>query len=226
MNKIQTFNEFLSTQAAYISVQALIVNLLLAAFLALLLSKLYVKYGNSLSNRAFFSRNFILLTITTTLIITVVKSSLALSLGLVGALSIVRFRVAIKEPEELTYLFLVIAIGLGLGADQRLIVLVSFLLIGFIIMLKGKYYNKSQNQNLHLSITTNSKKTTLNNISRTIKDNVVVAKLVRFTENKNNLDISFLVELNNFDQLNKLKNKLSDLDNDLTINFLDINGIA
>ena len=52
--------------------------------------------------------------------ITIVKSSLALSLGLVGALSIVRFRTAIKEPEELSYAFLSIAIGLGLGADQRL----------------------------------------------------------------------------------------------------------
>ena len=54
---------------------------------------------------------------TTMLIITVVKSSLALSLGLVGALSIVRFRAAIKEPEELAYLFLTIAIGLALGRE-------------------------------------------------------------------------------------------------------------
>jgi hypothetical protein len=54
------------------------------------------------------------------LIISVVKSSLALSLGLVGALSIVRFRTPIKEPEELAYLFLSIAMGLGLGAEQTL----------------------------------------------------------------------------------------------------------
>ena len=47
------------------------------------------------------------------LIITVVKTSLALSLGLVGALSIVRFRSAIKDPEELLYLFFSIAIGIG-----------------------------------------------------------------------------------------------------------------
>ena len=48
----------------------------------------------------------------------IVKNSIALSLGLVGALSIVRFRAAIKEPEELTYLFLVIATGLGTGSGQ------------------------------------------------------------------------------------------------------------
>ena len=70
-----------------------------------------------LSNRKIFSKNFFIITTTTMLIITVVKSSLALSLGLVGALSIIRFRAAIKEPEELGYLFLTISIGLGCGAD-------------------------------------------------------------------------------------------------------------
>ena len=68
-----------------------------------------------------------ILAVATTLIITIVKSSLALSLGLVGALSIVRFRAAIKDPEELTYLFLVIAIGLGLGANQPLLTVIGFL---------------------------------------------------------------------------------------------------
>ena len=50
--------------------------------------------------------------------ISVVKSSLSLSLGLVGALSIVRFRAAIKDPEERVYLFLCIGIGLAFGAGQ------------------------------------------------------------------------------------------------------------
>ena len=79
----------------------------------------YVRYGTSLSNRSQFAPILPLLTLITLLVITIVKSSLALSLGLVGALSIVRFRTAIKDPEELIFLFLAIAIGLGLGADQR-----------------------------------------------------------------------------------------------------------
>ena len=64
---------------------------------------------------------FIPLAIITTLVITVIKFSLALSLGLVGALSIVRFRAAIKEPEELVYLFFIIGIGLANGANQFLV---------------------------------------------------------------------------------------------------------
>jgi hypothetical protein len=69
---------------------------------------------------------FLLLIPSMVLIITVIKGSLALSLGLVGALSIVRFRTPIKEPEELLYLFIAIAVGLGLGANQLLITAISF----------------------------------------------------------------------------------------------------
>ena len=68
----------------------------------------YVKISNSLNDKEHFSEIFVPLAIITTLVITVVKFSLALSLGLVGALSIVRFRAAIKEPEELVYLFLLL----------------------------------------------------------------------------------------------------------------------
>ena len=81
----------------------------------------YTRYGMAMNNRDYFSTVFILLAITTVSVITIVKYSLALSLGLVGALSIVRFRAAIKEPEELIYLFLIIAIGLAFGSNQFLI---------------------------------------------------------------------------------------------------------
>ena len=72
---------------------------------------------------------FILLIPSMILIISIIKSSIALSLGLVGALSIVRFRTPIKEPEELLYLFVAIAIGLGLGANQLVATAIGFLAI-------------------------------------------------------------------------------------------------
>jgi uncharacterized membrane protein YhiD involved in acid resistance len=73
--------------------------------------------------------------VTTILIISVIKSSLALSLGLVGALSIVRFRAAIKDPEELVYLFFCIAIGLALGANRWIEAIVGLLVFTFFILL-------------------------------------------------------------------------------------------
>lgn len=91
--------------------------LIVGGLLGIYVRALYRRFAGALSNRDSFSRSFPLLTLATILVIFVVKSSLALSLGLVGALSIVRFRAAIKEPEELVYLFFCIAVGLALGAE-------------------------------------------------------------------------------------------------------------
>ena len=114
-----------------ISATGIIVNLTIGAILSFILMLHYNHFSHSLSNRAAFSRIFPLIILTTLVVITIVKSSLALSLGLVGALSIVRFRTPIKEPEELAYLFISIAVGLGLGADQKVETNISF--IGIII---------------------------------------------------------------------------------------------
>ncbi|MHC5004997.1 MAG: DUF4956 domain-containing protein, partial [Planctomycetota bacterium] len=89
----------------------------------------------------------------TVLIIFVVKSSLALSLGLVGALSIVRFRAAIKEPEELVFLFFCIAIGLALGAEySELAVGGTAVFTGF-VLLRHRFAEKGGKPSLLLTIT-------------------------------------------------------------------------
>jgi uncharacterized membrane protein YhiD involved in acid resistance len=77
---------------------------------------------------------FLLLIPTMILIITIIKTSIALSLGLVGALSIVRFRTPIKEPEELAYIFIAIAIGLGLGANQVLATVIGFVVVAIVML--------------------------------------------------------------------------------------------
>lgn len=114
---------------APLSLTALVLSLAIAAVLAVILRWHFERFGSTLSNRSEFAQVFPLIVLTTVLIITVVKSSLALSLGLVGALSIVRFRTPIKEPEELAYLFIAIGIGLGLGADQIIPTVTAFFLI-------------------------------------------------------------------------------------------------
>ena len=89
MDRLQTFEQFLATSSAQVSLTSFITNLIVAAILAALLGRVYVLYGRALSNRHMFARSFIILAMTIMVIITIVKSSLALSLGLVGALSIV-----------------------------------------------------------------------------------------------------------------------------------------
>ena len=126
-------NDFFLNEAVSINTNIFISNLIITAVLCFLIRQFYIRYSESLSNKDYFSKNFVILGITTCIVITIVKSSLALSLGLVGALSIVRFRAAIKEPEELVYLFLVIATGLGAGANQIKITLIGVLVSLIII---------------------------------------------------------------------------------------------
>ena len=142
MNKVETFEQFLNVTSPEIGLFGFILNLVITAFLAHILSIIYVRYGNTISNRHNFARNFVLLAVTIMIVITIVKSSLALSLGLVGALSIVRYRTAIKEPEELAYTFLTIAIGLGMGADQIEVTMTAFLLLVVIIIIRKRFDNQ------------------------------------------------------------------------------------
>jgi len=100
---------------------ATVLYLALAAGLGLYLRAFFRRFSLSSTDAESVTRVFPLLMMITTGVIGIVKSSLAMSLGVVGALSIIRFRSAIKEPEELIYLFLCVAVGLALGAELPLL---------------------------------------------------------------------------------------------------------
>jgi len=228
MEKLQmTFEQFLANQSVQVSVWGFVLNMVLSAVLAYLLSLVYAKYGQSLSNRKMFARNFMMITMTTMLIITIVKASLALSLGLVGALSIVRFRAAIKEPEELAYLFLAIGIGLGFGADQRIITVVAFAIIVAMIWMRSRARGKRDHQSLYLTLTSrNPSKVELDRIVETLQKHCAAASIKRFDENKDVLEASFLVEVDNYEKLNQSKAELRKLNEAMTISFMQNNGVA
>jgi hypothetical protein len=226
MSRIDTFQSFLTNQSVQVDIPNFLVSLLLAALLAFLLGRIYIRWGDSLSNRRMLAGNFVLIAVTTTLIITVVKSSLALSLGLVGALSIVRFRAAIKEPEELAYLFLVIAIGLGLGADQRGLTLVAFAVVAGLIWLKHFAKRTQESQNLYLSVDSrHPEKVRLDQIIGVLKEHCSAVDMKRFDETTDVLEAGFLVEFEDFEQLDQAKRELQTLNEHLTIRFLDLKGI-
>lgn len=146
------------TNGQNVSALTLCAYLLLGGVLALYCQFLYRRCSASPSDTDTITRIFPLLTLVTTAVIAVVKSSLALSLGLVGALSIVRFRAAIKEPEELVYLFLCIAIGLALGAEQPLLA-IALVLVSTVFVL-GMYLTgrSRRQQSLLLTITGDAKR--------------------------------------------------------------------
>jgi multisubunit Na+/H+ antiporter MnhE subunit len=117
MNQIEELLELSSEQ---ISIPFTILNLVLCFIISMIIRSYYINFSNSLTGKLHIGQIIPILSCVVFLVIVVVKSSLALSLGLVGALSIVRFRTPIKEPEELVYLFLSISIGLGFGAGYPL----------------------------------------------------------------------------------------------------------
>lgn len=218
--------EFFASQATQIELTTFVINLVLAAIASFILSRVYIYWGSSLTNRRRFAANFMLTTMTTTFIILVVRSSVALSLGLVGALSIVRFRTAVKDPEELTYLFFAIGIGIGLGDNQRLISLLA-LVAGIVVIGLTRLLRTSQaDVNLHLTIASHSPhKIDLEQVMNVLKTHCSKVKLLRFDENAETIETSFLVEFRKISGLNQVKSALTALSEVIEITFLDNKGI-
>lgn len=152
--------------------------------------------------------------LTTLLVISVVKSSLALSLGLVGALSIVRFRTPIKEPEELAYIFLAIAVGLSLGADQRetaaLGVGVILTVISFSDVLRHR--NKSPEGNLFVTLDLPSVDSTENDLERAttlLEETCKEVNVRRLDKSSDRISITCLAR---FEGISEVKNFSTDFE--------------
>lgn len=221
-DKWNLFQKFLITENANISINDFLINSLVVIVLSILLAFTYRKCGNSLSNRKGFAANFILLAFTTMLIITIVKSSLALSLGLVGALSIVRFRAAIKEPEELAYLFIAIAIGLGLGANQTLIILVAFAILMLILWSRFWLSPNLKTQNLYLSLSSvNAENFKLEELNAIVSKHFGSFRLKRYDTQEKQMELAYLVELNNTLAIQEFQSELEASAWDFHLSILD-----
>ena len=217
MEKLQNLTKadlnFFVNQNIQIDLPNFIISLIFAAILSFLVQLFYIRYSSSLSNRKEFSKNFVILGVTTCIVIMIVKSSLALSLGLVGALSIVRFRAAIKEPEELVYLFLIIAIGLGCGANQIVIITVGIFFSLVIIMiysgyLKGTKKNIEEKINLGIIIEENISDVQINNIIDEIKKISKELKFISMSRSNESTTINIDLKPKKFQNLTLLSGKI------------------
>jgi uncharacterized membrane protein YhiD involved in acid resistance len=218
----QTFEQFIATQTPHIELHHFVINLIITALLASILAFTYRRCGSSVSNRNLFSKNLVLIAMTTMLIITIVKSSLALSLGLVGALSIVRFRTPIKEPEELSYLFLSIAVGLALGAGQRLIGTTGFLLIIGFILIRYRHNHNAKEKGMHLTVAMRrSSDNLLDQVVKILEEKASTVTLRRIDENADSIQGDFYVSFDDYTQLSSVKDQLREIDDNAVISLLD-----
>ena len=213
-----------------IDLSLILLNLICAFIISLLIKFHYKKYSTTLTNRDDFSNLFPFITLTVVLVIYIVKSSLALSLGLVGALSIVRFRTPIKEPEELAYLFICKAAGLGYGANQTIPTTVAVLLILLLIYLVKIKKVRIDNKNIFLNLEIEKKDgyntseitKNINHILKTENDNF---NLVKLDISDEVFQATYILNIKNLDKLELINKSLRSKYPNVKINFVDQNQV-
>ncbi len=215
------FEEYLADFTNTVNVLDFIINLVVATILSMIIKYYYIRFGKSFSNREKFSVIFVPMALTTLLIITVVQASIALSLGLVGALSIVRFRAAIKEPEELTYIFLVIGVGLTCGANKPLLAIVAVAVILPLVYLNGRFASKNLYSRDKMLINIRSRRLDVGILTNLMTDLFSSVELKRFEQDSEGIHACFLTRTDNVETLSRLTAQLRDRDKDASISILD-----
>ncbi len=213
-----------------IDLSLIVLNLFCAFIISLLIKFHYKKCSTTLTNREDFSNLFPFITLTIVLVIYIVKSSLALSLGLVGALSIVRFRTPIKEPEELAYLFICIAAGLGYGANQTIPTTVAVLLILLLVYLLKIKKVRTNNKNIFLNleiekkdnINTSEITKNINQILRSENDNF---NLIKLDIANDIFQATYIINIKDLDKLELINKSIQSKYPNVKINFVDQNQV-
>lgn len=217
---MNTFEQYLNDFNSTINIGEFLINVAVVTIIAFLIKLFYIHYGRAISNRRKFSNNFIPLALATMLIISVIKSSVALSLGLVGALSIVRFRAAIKDPEELTFLFLIIALGLIGGANKPILALVAFAVFLPLLYLNNKLKRSqiiSNKASLHIKIPGSD----IRDISDLISSHAESLTLKRVDYGDGIVNASYECLFASPDALDKVTASLKSKDESASITYVD-----
>jgi len=160
-----------------------------AIVLGFLVRFYYTRYAAPMGNLGNIGNVLPILSIVTFLVILVVKTSLALSLGLVGALSIVRFRAPIKDPMELTFIFIAIAIGLGAGAGKHWLTTVVVLIILVIDYFRIQFSKKELQGKTLLIDMPDSSMQTVDKVLNILKAGIGSMRLSRLELGENNLTV-------------------------------------
>lgn len=142
-----------------ISTGDLFLSLIIAFICAIFITYIYKKTYTGVSYTKSFVLSIILLSMVTSLVIRTINSNLALSLGMVGALSIVRFRTAVKDPVDTIFMFWAIAVGIMSGAGLYLITVIACALLGLFYLIS--YFKVFKPIEKYLLVVNTSKKNSL-----------------------------------------------------------------
>lgn len=140
---------------------------------------IYKKTFNGVMYSTGFGVSLIAMSLITTLIILAISSNVILSLGMVGALSIVRFRTAVKDPMDIAYLFWAISVGIVVGAGMIPLALFGSIFIGIILII---FVNRKPSDKTYILVTNckddTAEKAVLELIKSSVKKHLVKSKTV------------------------------------------------
>jgi hypothetical protein len=138
MNALQQIQRLMRSPGVQVSVPELILALALSVIAAMFISILYQLFYENRATGSQIHRSFLLIAPSITALFIAIQFSLPLSLGLIGALTIIRFRTPIKEPEEVGFIMLVIASSI-VCATFNYLLLVALLVLALAVLLIQRY---------------------------------------------------------------------------------------
>ena len=142
------FNIFSSQTIGLAELPTVIVSMLLGAAFGWAISWVYRRNYRGVMYSGNFAFTLIMMTLITTPVVLCIRNSFALSMGMVGALSIVRFRTAVKDPMDTAYMFWALTTGILLGAGQFVLAAVALVFIALLLTLMVNVQSKGLNSYL------------------------------------------------------------------------------
>jgi len=158
-------NSFLEKAVTNFSIVDVGITLIISFIIGLFIYMVYKKTYNGVMYSKNFNISLVGMTMITTLVIMAVTSNVVLSLGMVGALSIVRFRTAIKDPTDIVYVFWAIGTGIVTGAGLYLLAIIGALIIGVILVI---FTSKTTNEVPYMVVV---------NCSNSVSEKIMMDKL-------------------------------------------------
>jgi uncharacterized membrane protein YhiD involved in acid resistance len=203
MNFSDIFKSDFLENIASVSVLDMVITLVLAFCIGVFIFWVYKKTSSGVMYSSSFGVTLVALTMITSLVILAVTSNVVLSLGMVGALSIVRFRAAIKEPVEIAFLFWSLAVGIVLAAGLIHLAVFGSLVIGIVLLV---FVNRKAHFNPYIVVLRMADKEAEKAAMELIKKNTdkSVTKSKSVTKGQIELNVDIRLKEDNTDFINEL----------------------
>lgn len=220
LNFSDVFKSSFLEKASSFSVIDMVIALGLSFALGLFIFLIYKKTFKGVMYSENFGVSLIAMSLITTLIILAVTSNVILSLGMVGALSIVRFRSAIKEPLDIAFVFWSISVGIVLGAGLIPLAVLGSVFIGITLLI---FCNKKSHSNPYILIVNcedeNSEKLVMNKLDKSVKKHVIKSKTIAA-----NSGIELSIEIRLKDMTTTFVNEINNIEGVNNVVLVSYNG--